>query len=127
MTFQLSPLHCAVAIIFFVAFRWMLKKRNSLPLPPGPPRLPFLGNALDMPKHDAHETFREMNAKYGASWNHANMLTRADLLLVVGDVMYLEVLGQPMVILGSHEAALDLLEKRSAIYSDRVPSVMVEL
>ena len=80
-----------------------------------------------MPKHDAHETFREMNTKYGASWNHANMLTRADLLLVVGDVMYLEVLGQPMVILGSHEAALDLLEKRSAIYSDRVPSVMVEL
>ena len=80
-----------------------------------------------MPKHDAHETFREMNAQYGASCNHANMLTRADLLLVVGDVMYLEVLGQPMVILGSHEAALDLLEKRSAIYSDRVPSVMVEL
>ena len=41
--------------------------------------------------------------------------------------MYLDVLGQPMIILGSHEVAIDLLEKRSANYSDRAPSPMAEL
>lgn len=44
-----------------------------------------------------------------------------------GDVVYLDALGQPMIILGSHEAAADLLEKRSAIYSDRSISTMAEL
>ena len=32
-----------------------------------------------------------------------------------------------MIILGTHEAAIDLLEKRSANYSDRAPSAMAEL
>ena len=32
-----------------------------------------------------------------------------------------------MIILGSHEAAIDLLERRSANYSDRAPSPMAEL
>ena len=41
--------------------------------------------------------------------------------------MYLDVLGQPMIVLGSHEAAADLLEKRSANYSDRQTFVMGEL
>ncbi|KAI0357869.1 CyP450 monooxygenase [Trametes cingulata] len=41
-----------------------------------------------------------------------------------GDVLYLDAFGQPMIILGSHEAANELLEKRSANYSDRMPSVM---
>ncbi|KAI1790074.1 cytochrome P450 [Ganoderma leucocontextum] len=44
-----------------------------------------------------------------------------------GDVVYLDALGQPMIILGSHEAASELLDKRSANYSDRQPSVMREL
>ncbi|KAI0767233.1 cytochrome P450 [Fomes fomentarius] len=41
-----------------------------------------------------------------------------------GDIVYLDALGQPMIILGSHEVASELLDKRSANYSDRVPSVM---
>ena len=44
-----------------------------------------------------------------------------------GDVVYLEVLGQPMLLLGSHTVARELLDKRSAVYSDRLPSVMVQL
>ena len=46
---------------------------------------------------------------------------------VPGDIVYLDVCGQPMIILGTHEAAIDLLEKRYANYSDRAPSAMVEL
>ena len=50
------------------AVLWRTKRRggSALPLPPGPPRLPIIGNMLDMPKHDMHETFRDMCTKYGA-------------------------------------------------------------
>ena len=44
-----------------------------------------------------------------------------------GDVVYLNVLGQPMVVLNSLQAAQDLLDKRSANYSDRPDSVMTKL
>ena len=80
-----------------------------------------------MPKwHEAHEIFHDMNTKYGVSCSHLNILIRGYDLSTTGDVVYLEVLGQPMIILGSHETALDLLEKRSAIYSDRMSSVMID-
>ena len=51
------------------AVLWRAKRRggSALPLPPGPPRLPIIGNMLDMPKHDMHEKFRDMCTKYGAS------------------------------------------------------------
>ncbi|KAJ8474341.1 hypothetical protein ONZ51_g7280 [Trametes cubensis] len=41
-----------------------------------------------------------------------------------GDVVYLEVFGQPMVLLGTHDAAKDLMERRSSKYSDKPPFVM---
>lgn len=37
----------------------------------------------------------------------------------LGDIMSMTILGQPMVIINSTEVALDLLDKRSNIYSDR--------
>ena len=37
----------------------------------------------------------------------------------LGDVTYINVLGQDMIILNSSKAAVDLLDKRSATYSDR--------
>ncbi len=42
-------------------------------------------------------------------------------------MVYLDVLGKPMLVLGTHDIAHDLLEKRSAIYSDRVQSTMIDL
>jgi hypothetical protein len=43
----------------------------------------------------------------------------------VGDVVYLSVLGQPIVILNSLKAVKDLLDQRSSIYSDRPIFTMV--
>ncbi|KAI0777247.1 CyP450 monooxygenase [Trametes elegans] len=83
-------------------------RKPSLPLPPGPRRLPIIGNALDIPTQNAGARFRELNKTHG-------------------DLVYLDAAGQPMLVLGSHEAAVELLEKRSTIYSDRVYSPMVEL
>ena len=41
--------------------------------------------------------------------------------------MYLNLLGQDIIVLGSLKAAHELLDKRSANYSDRPASVMVQL
>ena len=39
--------------------------------------------------------------------------------MFTGDVMHVSALGQSIVVLGSEKAAIDLLDKRSASYSDR--------
>ena len=49
------------------------------------------------------------------------------LTTIIGDVVYLNVLGQSIVVLGSMQAARDLLDKRSSNYSDRPRSAMMEL
>jgi hypothetical protein len=38
---------------------------------------------------------------------------------ILGDIVYSRVLGQHIIIVSSMQIARDLLEKRSAIYSDR--------
>lgn len=48
-----------------------------------------------------------------------------DVDTVIGDVNYLEVLGQPLVVLNSYSACKDLLEKRSRIYSSRPRLVLL--
>ena len=40
-------------------------------------------------------------------------------MFAAGDVMYLNILGQPMIVLSSEKVARDLADKRSGIYSDR--------
>ena len=44
-----------------------------------------------------------------------------------GDIVYLNALGQSMLIVGSYKVAHELLEKRSANYSDRPQSVMAKV
>ncbi|KAJ7670072.1 cytochrome P450 [Mycena polygramma] len=84
------------------------KRRRASKLPPGPPGLPIIGHLLRMPSTDAAFVFHEWSKIYG-------------------DVMRLEVLGQVMIILDSYEAAVDLLDKRGLIYSDRPAFTLYQL
>jgi len=54
-------------------------------------------------------------------------LAHSALPLYSGDVVHVEVLGQHIIILGSHEACEELLVKRGATYSDRPVFTMANL
>jgi len=49
-----------------------------------------------------------------------------DIHIKTGDIITLNVLGTPMIILNSVESATDLLEKRSINFSDRPDMPMIK-
>lgn len=94
-------------------------RRRLWSSPPGPLGVPLLGNLLDLPTHEQWRRVVKWGKKYGdlsIFFTRANKLTVA---LFPGDVIYLRVLGTPLVYLNSAEAAADLLDARGGIYSDR--------
>ncbi|KAF8996238.1 cytochrome P450 [Cyathus striatus] len=68
--------------------------------PPGPLKLPILGNALVIPTNNPWFKFTEWKARYG-------------------DIIYLEALGQKVLVLNSAEVTHDLMEKRGRVSSGR--------
>ncbi|KAJ7284529.1 cytochrome P450 [Mycena rebaudengoi] len=88
---------CGVVTILYL-------KRNfssRLPLPPGPKKLPLVGNFFQMPRHSEWETYTLWSKEYNS------------------DIIHLNVAGTSIILLSSVQAAEDLLHKRSAIYSGR--------
>ncbi|OJA17138.1 hypothetical protein AZE42_05090 [Rhizopogon vesiculosus] len=73
---------------------------RPLPLPPGPRRLPLLGNALQLDTKRPWLTYTAWGKTYGK-------------------LVYTRLLGIDMVVINSETVARELLDKRSAIYSDR--------
>ncbi|KAI0774005.1 cytochrome P450 [Fomes fomentarius] len=80
----------------------LFRKRPLGPLPPGPRGLPLVGSVLDIPM-----TYQWLHfSNWSQRW---------------GDIISFSLLGQQYVIVNSAEKALDMLEKKSAIYSSRAP------
>ncbi|KAG6885193.1 hypothetical protein C0993_004977 [Termitomyces sp. T159_Od127] len=84
-----------------VVLLWVKKSRQKRHiLPPGPPGVPLIGHLLDIPAENQDLALYELGKIYG-------------------DVICLKLFGRSIIVLNSVEAAIDLLEKRSANYSDR--------
>lgn len=77
-------------------------------LPPGPKRWPIIGNLLDLPK----------------SYNWIHWSKYKDLY---GPIASISVMGQHIILLNDHRTSVDLLDKRSNIYSDRLMSPFLRL
>ncbi|KAF8518587.1 cytochrome P450 [Gautieria morchelliformis] len=94
--------YLVVAVCLILALRFLLRRPipRGLRLPPGPPRKFLLGNVLDMPTQQEWVTYSQWAKQYG-------------------DLVYLNVLGQPIVIVSSPDIAYELFEKRSSVYSNR--------
>ncbi|KAJ7144999.1 cytochrome P450 [Mycena crocata] len=97
MMYILILLSCAV-IAYFVFTLNSTRK----PYPPSPPSQPVLGVARIHPTTEFWRTYAEWGRKYG-----------------VDGLISFHILGRRMVVLNSAANAVDLLTKRSAIYSDR--------
>lgn len=80
-------------------------RRQPTPLPPGPKPAPLIGNIHQLPK--------------SLQWLHLYHMSKD-----YGPVMHFSMAGQPLVILSTHQAAHDLLNRRSARYSHRPRMVM---
>ncbi|ELU40496.1 cytochrome P450 [Rhizoctonia solani AG-1 IA] len=102
---QLSHSILPISLTAFLLYQcWRLARRPKILHPPSPASLPFVGNLFSIPSGQEHVAFAEIGEK------------------LKSDIIYLELLGQKIIVLNSAEAASDLLDKRSAIYSDR-PSI----
>ncbi|CAE6452969.1 unnamed protein product [Rhizoctonia solani] len=82
------------------------KKRRALP--PGPSSYPLIGQLLSAPASFAHVEYRKLSRE------------------LKSDIVSLEFLGNTIIILNSAESTNDLLDKRSAIYSSRTSTPMIE-
>lgn len=105
--------------------RWRARTCGR-PLPPGPKPLPIVGNMFDMPRSRQWVGYRDLSRELG-KWDRASIRTSALIGLVEGDIMYFQVLGQSIMVIGSPEAMFEYLDKRSANTSDRVQTPMIEL
>ncbi|KAH9834665.1 cytochrome P450 [Rhodofomes roseus] len=90
----------AISVVYWLLKHWWIDAQYGWYLPPGPRRIPLLGNAHQVGLAGQHKTFAEWSKRYG-------------------DVVYMRVFSKPALVLNSVEAARDLLDKRSAKYSDR--------
>jgi cytochrome P450 len=81
---------------------YLLFRKKKVPLPPGPPGLPVLGNVLDLPPPGK------------AEYQHWVKLKDAH-----GPVSSVTVAGQTIVLVHDEDAAFHLLEKNSLKTSDR--------
>jgi cytochrome P450 len=117
MTFTPTVTDAAVVSLgIWLVWRY-LSAKPKLPVPPGPSGYPVIGNLLDMPTKEQPQKFSEMGKEYGT---HICFLREhCAITSVIGPLMHLNVLGQPIVVVNDIKIATELLEKRSNIYSDR--------
>ncbi|KAJ8520724.1 hypothetical protein ONZ45_g2493 [Pleurotus djamor] len=97
-----------VVILVLAVSLYNTRNRPKVPLPPGPPSDPIIGHLRVFPTQDVEATLHEWSKQYG-------------------DVMSFSLLGQRIIVLGSRDAAVDLLEKRGALYSCRPRIVVYKL
>lgn len=99
-------------------------KSRGLPLPPGPPGLPFLRNLLDIPTYKPWIKFTEWEKQFGLHRPKPDLDcdNTHDLL---GDMVYVEALGRGILVLNTLDTVVDLLNGKADVYSDRPTFVMV--
>lgn len=98
--------------------------KSRLQLPPGPKGLPLVGNVADMPTQQEWKTFSRWGRTYGKHTFLIPIWLKATQQRMTGDLMSLNILGQPLIILNSVTHARALLDAKSSNYSDRPTLVM---
>jgi hypothetical protein len=121
-------LTCASGLSILVVSVLLVKScvwpRSSLPYPPGPRPLPFLGNVFDWPWESGWLKFAEWSKLYGKCLRVLSRLASLELIrLLTGDMIHVKILGQHVIVLNSVDTAKDLMNQ--GIYSDRPKLTMI--
>ncbi|KAL5364603.1 cytochrome P450 [Aspergillus floccosus] len=95
--------YTVVLLVVRVIYEYAVRDRK---LPPGPPRLPLIGNVHQAPREHAWKTYRAWSKQYGP-------------------IMSAQFGPNTVIIITDAQIARDLLDKRGKIYSDRPRMVMV--
>ncbi|KAF5349136.1 hypothetical protein D9756_009447 [Leucocoprinus leucothites] len=98
------------ASLVLLTLYFYLKRRSSyslLPLPPGPKKWPIIGNLMDMPTEVEWKTYHRWSKELDT------------------DILHVSVMGTDIIVLDTAEAAFELFERRSSIYSDRPRMPMI--
>ncbi|OTB02535.1 hypothetical protein M426DRAFT_62206 [Hypoxylon sp. CI-4A] len=90
-----------VILLAIIARKLLQIGRRPADLPPGPPTIPILGNIHLMPDRDVHLQFQKWAQEYGPVYS-----------LILGT--------KTMIVLSSDHAIKDILDRKSAISSDRL-------
>ncbi|KAJ3560779.1 hypothetical protein NP233_g10612 [Leucocoprinus birnbaumii] len=110
-TMAILGLKDAVFLCFCGLVHLVYRRRRTrlLPLPPSLPGWPIVGNAFQLPLSYVHVFYEELGRRLGSK------------------IIYVEALGQPIIIINDARIASDLLEKRSSLYSSRPRLPMLEV
>jgi hypothetical protein len=81
------------------------RTKSHPPFPPGPSRDPIIGSLRNFPQVRWPEAFSNLQKVYG-------------------DLIYFNILGQPLLVVNSLGDARELMEKRGNIHSGRPQDVM---
>ncbi|KAH7342128.1 O-methylsterigmatocystin oxidoreductase [Rhizoctonia solani] len=84
------------------------RQRHKLNLPPGPRSYPVIGHLLSIPTEYEHLKFMELGRELGSK------------------VFTLSAFGTTIIVLNDKDDAMNLLDKRSTIYSDRTCPPIVQ-
>jgi cytochrome P450 len=103
MSFYNAVIATIILFISLVAGKVItaINSSSPAPLPPGPPADPIIGHVCIVPNSRPELSYQKWAKEYNS------------------DVLCLNFMGQPAVILNSAQSAVDLTDKRSSIYSDR--------
>jgi len=123
---RIALVAAAIVALALLALKFVKRHRLRLPLPPGPKALPLIGNLLDFPIEHSWLTFEKWSKQY-SSWRAlfpaSLVMMQADL--TDSDIIHLSAAGRHLIVLSSTQAVVDLIEKRSSVYSDRPRAVML--
>ncbi len=117
-----------VTIIFIFLLCWRERRhRSNVPLPPGPKGLPIVGNLFRLATSGS--TLWEAASEWGKTYGEKNVLKNVLKVQchICRDMVYFEVAGFSMLIINSHDVAVDLFCKRSSVYSSRPQFIMPSL
>ncbi|KAK4205440.1 putative cytochrome P450 E-class, group I [Triangularia verruculosa] len=89
-----------LSLLFLTKLTTKKSAFSSLPLPPGPPALPLIGNLHQSPKTHPWFQFHTWSQSYGP-------------------ILHLNMAGQSVIVLSTNKTSHDLLAKQGATFSDR--------